>query len=99
MTTHILFMTIKPPGKPITAPGTTSTPLISLLSDHKPCSAMTQPLISVKNEDLEKARQVKAIIEKEYSSPLTVDALVHRVSTNKFKLKFSFKEVAHCTVH
>jgi two-component system response regulator YesN len=60
---------------------------------------MIPSVTSVKNEDLEKARQVKAIIEKEFSKPLTVDSLVHRVNTNKLKLKLAFKAIAHCTVH
>lgn len=53
----------------------------------------------LRQEDLEKAHLVKAIIEKEFYKPLTVDSLVDRVNTNKFKLKIAFKLITGYTVH
>jgi YesN/AraC family two-component response regulator len=60
---------------------------------------MTQSVISLKHEDIEKARQVKAIIDKEFYKPLTVQMLANRVNTNELKLKIAFKPVTNCTLH
>lgn len=43
------------------------------------------------NDDLDKARQVKAIIEKEYHKPYTVADLAQMVGTNKSTLNLAFK--------
>lgn len=45
----------------------------------------------IKKEDLEKAAQVKAIIEKEFQSHCTDEDLARQVGTNEYKLKVSFK--------
>jgi len=44
--------------------------------------------------DLEKARQVKVIIEKEYHVHHTYQVLAEQVGTNPVKLQKAFKEVA-----
>ena len=48
----------------------------------------------ISKSDLEKARQVKAIIEKEYCSHYTYQQLAERVGTNPVKLQKAFKTVA-----
>jgi YesN/AraC family two-component response regulator len=48
----------------------------------------------ISKSDLEKARQVKAIIEKEYCNHYTYQQLAERVSTNPVKLQKAFKTVA-----
>lgn len=49
--------------------------------------------MSVKQEDLQKALQVKAIIEKEYHRSLVVADLAQMVGTNKSTLNLAFKAI------
>lgn len=49
--------------------------------------------------DLEKAREVKAFLEKHYREHYSYDDLVNKFGLNKFKLKQAFKIVAGDNVH
>lgn len=49
--------------------------------------------MSIKNEDLEKARLVKAIIEKEYHKHFTIADLVQLAGSNKKMLNAAFKHL------
>lgn len=48
----------------------------------------------ISKSDLDKARQVKAIIEKQYYIHYTYQMLAERVGTNPVKLQKAFKKVA-----
>lgn len=60
---------------------------------------MIQSVISVKNEDLEKAREIKAFLEKNYNVHHSYDNLVRKFGINKLKLKTAFKALTKCNVH
>ncbi len=49
--------------------------------------------------DLEKAREIKAFLEKNYWEHYSYDDLVLKFGMNKFKLKTAFKAVAHDNVY
>ena len=52
----------------------------------------------LKQEDLEKAWQVKAIIEKDYHKPHTVADLAQMVGKNKSTLNLAFRAITGLTV-
>jgi len=49
--------------------------------------------MSIRKEDLKKASLVKAIIEKEYHKPFTIDDLVQMVGSNRRILNIAFKQL------
>ena len=60
---------------------------------------MIQSVISLKNEDLEKARGIKTFLEKNYPIHHSYDDLVRRFGINKLKLKKAFKAVTNENIH
>jgi len=66
--------------------------------NHKPVP-MTQSVMSLKNEDLEKAREIKAFLEKHFKVHHSYNDLVKKFGINKQKLKTTFKAVANCNIH
>ncbi|MCS3800887.1 helix-turn-helix domain-containing protein [Niastella sp. OAS944] len=53
----------------------------------------------LKNEDLNKALEIKQFLETHYQEHYDYDYLVHKFGMNKFKLKFAFKAVSNDNVH
>lgn len=53
----------------------------------------------LKYEDLEKAREIKAFLEKNYSRNFSYDDLVRKFNINKLKLYKAFKVVTKDNVH
>jgi AraC-like DNA-binding protein len=60
---------------------------------------MIQSVMTVKSEDLEKAREIKAFLEKNYQVHYSYDELVRRFGFNELKLKRTFKAVANCNAY
>lgn len=60
---------------------------------------MIQSVMSVKNEDIEKAREIKVFLEKNYNEHHSYDDLVRKFGINKLKLKTAFKALTNCNVH
>lgn len=60
---------------------------------------MIRPVISLKNEDLEKAMEIKAFLEINYAVHQSYDNLVRKFGINELKLKRAFKVLYNCTVH
>jgi two-component system response regulator YesN len=60
---------------------------------------MIQSGRSVKPEDLEKAREIKAFLEKNYNVHYSYDDLVMKFGINNLKLKTAFKAVSNCNIH
>lgn len=55
--------------------------------------------ISLKNEDLAKAREIKTFLEKNYHVRHSYDDLVRKFGINKLKLKKAFKAATNQNVH
>lgn len=55
--------------------------------------------MQLKNDDLVKAREVKAFLEKNYQEHYDYTYLTKKFAINKFKLKLAFKAVANDNVH
>jgi AraC-like DNA-binding protein len=53
----------------------------------------------LKNDDLDKAREVKIFLEKNYQEHYDYTFLTKKFAINKFKLKLAFKAVANDNVH
>lgn len=60
---------------------------------------MNPPAMTLKKEDLETAREIKAFLEKNYNMHHSYDELIKRFGINEFKLKTAFKAIVNCTVH
>jgi transcriptional regulator GlxA family with amidase domain len=58
----------------------------------------TFSFMNIKNEDLEKALIIKAVIEKEYYKDFTVPDLAQRVGSNKKILNAAFKQITSKTI-
>jgi AraC-like DNA-binding protein len=55
--------------------------------------------MQLKNDDLEKAREIKAFLEKNIREHYSYNDLVRKFGMNTFKLKRAFKAVAHENVY
>jgi len=55
--------------------------------------------MQLKRDDLEKAREVKAFLEKNYQEHYDYTYLTRKFAINRFKLKLAFKAVANDNVH
>ena len=55
--------------------------------------------MQLKKDDLEKAREVKTFLEKNYQEHYDYDYLIKKFAINRFKLKLAFKAVANDNVH
>lgn len=54
--------------------------------------------MNINNYDLDRAWQVKAIIEKEYCNPVTVSELAQMAGTNKSTLNFAFRSITGMSI-
>jgi AraC-like DNA-binding protein len=71
--------------------------LQALLNLHKKPYPMAH--VHLSTEDLEKCRQAKTILEKEFSRHHTISWLAREVGTNENKLKKGFKLLHNITIH
>jgi len=55
--------------------------------------------MQLKNEDLERAREIKDFLAKHYQEHYDYEYLVQKFGMNKLKLKVAFKAVSHYNVH
>lgn len=53
----------------------------------------------ITREDLDKARQVKAILDNQYQKHYTIDELVQLFSTNREKIQFAFKAITAVNIY
>lgn len=55
--------------------------------------------MQLKNEDLAKALEIKAFLEKHYQERYDYDFFVQKFGINKFKMKLAFKAVVNDNIH
>jgi YesN/AraC family two-component response regulator len=60
---------------------------------------MVTSVISVKQEDLEKAIAIKSFLEKHFSEHYSYDDIIRKFGMNKCKLKVAFRAIANANVY
>ncbi|WP_187262702.1 helix-turn-helix transcriptional regulator [Pontibacter beigongshangensis] len=73
--------------------------LLALQLDQQGQSVAPAAPEGLKDEDVEKMQQAKAIVLANLEAPLTLKDLAHQVGTNEYNLKKHFKEIFGTTVY
>jgi len=73
--------------------------LLLQFEQHHDMVTKIVPRQSLHEDDEKKIRIAQTILEKNYSTPPTIQQLAKMVGVNEFKLKKDFKQIFHCTIH